>query len=495
VSCDPRTSQALIDALFQAESMGLCLFGEDWRVTQLEGSATVWAPPAGASIDESVLFVGMLDALAELKTSGGAFLISGVSIGSDDSRALDVRVLWVADIGLFAAVSHSATERNQLQYEVSQVARDNRLLEQKIRAQQEKIAEQAALMRLFIRHTPAAVAMLDGNLELMMLSQRWIEAFGDPSLGDDPEVAGSPLRLPNIDAALRLAMDTGVTTSRVEKIPQRGVTRWMRWEQTPWRRADHSVGGTILFIEDVSDRMRATADLRAQSNELDRLNASVRLFGRGVAHNMREPLRRIESATKALAAAPLDGAHRERFAALEAGVADMNVMMDAMQRQLDLRETQLRTTAFDLAEAVEAAAGELREEILSSSARVVLGPTLSVVADRALVTRAVRGLIENALRYGGDAPTISISCQDEDGMVAISVADDGPGLPRHLHARAFEPFSRLDNARGVRGGGMGLAECRKIAELHGGTIAIDPDYDVGLRVLVNLPQNPSPKRA
>ena len=209
MTCDSRTSQALIDALFTSGSMGLCLFDREGTVLSVEGSASIWAPPVGASIEEGALFVGMREAFDALSKSGESMLLSGVSIGSGDGRALDVRVLWVEPLSQFAAISSTATERNQLQLQVSQFIRDNRLLEEQVARQREKIAEQAALMALFIRHVPAAMAMVDSNLEPMMLSQRWIEEFGDTSLEGDPDVFGSPLRMPNIEAALRLAMDTG----------------------------------------------------------------------------------------------------------------------------------------------------------------------------------------------------------------------------------------------------------------------------------------------
>jgi signal transduction histidine kinase len=69
----------------------------------------------------------------------------------------------------------------------------------------------------------------------------------------------------------------------------------------------------------------------------------------------------------------------------------------------------------------------------------------------------------------------------------LSVADDGPGIPAGQHQRAFERFTRLDEARTTGGTGLGLAITREIIQRHHGTIAIDPDHHPGTRFVVTLP--------
>ena len=71
--------------------------------------------------------------------------------------------------------------------------------------------------------------------------------------------------------------------------------------------------------------------------------------------------------------------------------------------------------------------------------------------------------------------------------LVLSVADNGPGIPAHLQAKAFDLFQRLGAAQSTPGAGVGLSMCQKIAELHGGSMAMDPDYEGGLRYLIRLP--------
>ncbi len=487
---DAEIFNALLEACFADSSMGLCVFDSCGQVRLVRGAAKLWAPQIGQPIDTSTLFVGLGETLEALRENDGSFELSGVSIGAEDARAFDLRVRWLTEIEAFAAVSTAATERNQLQLRVSQVVRDNRLLEQKILEQQGKIAEQAALMALFIRHVPAAVAMLDSKLDLMMLSQRWIEEFGDPALGDHPEVRGSPLRIPAVEDALRMAMDTGVTSSRVEKLSERGAVAWKRWEQTPWRKSDRSVGGSILFVEDVTNRIVGTTQLRATADNLRRVRDDLRLLTMALSRGLTEPLRQLQLHATALREAPrgtLDTATNQRLEALASRAEAIRDRAVSLRTFADLATHDGVFTTVELGLAIEMAVNERTEAIRRAGANVVLHPMLCVRGDIRLLTRLFGELIDNALRHAGGAPTVTFGCEEDGSGIVVSVTDDGPGIATHLRQPTFEPFAPSGEAAGGGRRGMGLALCRKIAELHGGAIVIDADYDLGLRVLLHLP--------
>jgi signal transduction histidine kinase len=76
-----------------------------------------------------------------------------------------------------------------------------------------------------------------------------------------------------------------------------------------------------------------------------------------------------------------------------------------------------------------------------------------------------------------------------DGTIAIEVADDGPGIPPALQARALEPFVKLDQARSASGAGfgLGLSIAQEIMKKHDGSIALTPNDPNGLRVRLLLP--------
>jgi signal transduction histidine kinase len=83
--------------------------------------------------------------------------------------------------------------------------------------------------------------------------------------------------------------------------------------------------------------------------------------------------------------------------------------------------------------------------------------------------------------------TVDVAMAD-GGMAALTVADDGPGIPAADTERVFDRFTRLDEARSrdAGGTGLGLPIVRELVRIHGGTVALE-DNEPGLRAVVHLP--------
>lgn len=144
----------------------------------------------------------------------------------------------------------------------------------------------------------------------------------------------------------------------------------------------------------------------------------------------------------------------------------------------------------DLGALAEDAAFKLAGDIRRSGAQLAIGPMLAVRGNCALLARMFREIIGNALRHAGQAPHIVIDCIEDDGGIVVRITDDGVGLATPLRARALEFFERIDaDPQSRTGVGMGLPDCRRIMELHGGVLALDPDWDAGLRVSLSFPRS------
>ena len=99
------------------------------------------------------------------------------------------------------------------------------------------------------------------------------------------------------------------------------------------------------------------------------------------------------------------------------------------------------------------------------------GPIPAVAADPVLLRQVVDNLLGNALKYvvPGEEPKVEVTGEATDGLVVISVADHGIGLPGGEHDRIFDEFHRA-HYRDYEGSGLGLSICRRIVSRHGGTI-------------------------
>jgi two-component system osmolarity sensor histidine kinase EnvZ len=87
------------------------------------------------------------------------------------------------------------------------------------------------------------------------------------------------------------------------------------------------------------------------------------------------------------------------------------------------------------------------------------------------VRRAIGNLIDNALRHAGEP--VEVVSYGEGGKAIVEVRDRGPGVPQGEVERLKRPFTRLDTARGGRGGaGLGLAIVERVARAHGGSLEL-----------------------
>jgi signal transduction histidine kinase len=198
-----------------------------------------------------------------------------------------------------------------------------------------------------------------------------------------------------------------------------------------------------------------------------------------VSHELRSPLARMKMALELL---PETEANRARVADLQQDLGELERLIDDVltTSRLDATGLPAHVERVALAPLFAALVDRAASDPLTASApvRVEAVEVEALDGDPALLRRALFNLIENAAKYG--RPPITLAARrTADGRVALSVTDEGEGIPEADRARAFEPFARGDAARtptprpGARGGfGLGLTLARRVAEVHGGSATL-----------------------
>ncbi|MDY0913581.1 ATP-binding protein [Rathayibacter festucae] len=261
------------------------------------------------------------------------------------------------------------------------------------------------------------------------------------------------------------------------------------------------------------DRMRAEADAVTASaldrrvaepgsgDEIDRLAQTLnRMLGRledgqerqrrfvsDASHELRSPVAALrQSAEVALA-------HPDRLdaARLATTVAEESVRMGGLIEGLLLLaradEARLAVLAapVDLDDLALREVRRLRDSGITVDASGV--SPVQAVADEALLGRALRNLVDNAVRHRGSR--LAIATRGEGATAVLVVDDDGPGIPATERERVLERFVRLDEgrARDAGGSGLGLAIVAEIAAAHGGSVAIEESPWGGARLTLRVP--------
>ena len=121
--------------------------------------------------------------------------------------------------------------------------------------------------------------------------------------------------------------------------------------------------------------------------------------------------------------------------------------------------------------------------------RIDLPPDLPrVMADRQRIVQVLNNLLSNASRYSPESGPIRVSATRDGVHVAISVSDEGEGLPPELLPNLFRKYVRVGGDRGIAGSGLGLAICKGLVEAHGGRIwAESAESGLGTRFTFTVP--------
>jgi signal transduction histidine kinase len=160
--------------------------------------------------------------------------------------------------------------------------------------------------------------------------------------------------------------------------------------------------------------------------------------------------------------------------------------MEAGVRKFNFEET-------DPAGLIASVAAEFEQHIAGTGRHIqIAGPAEAcmVDADPEALTVAVRNLVDNALKYAPESPTVWLECGVEQDRVAIRVRDHGPGIPRSERKAIFRKFVRgsAASAASVKGSGVGLAMVQHIVTLHRGDIRVTSEAGLGSTFTIFLPR-------
>jgi two-component system phosphate regulon sensor histidine kinase PhoR len=325
-----------------------------------------------------------------------------------------------------------------------------------------RLAEQArdrARMEAILAGMIEGVIVVDpyGRLQLANEAARQMLKLDALAIGR-PYV--ETIRHPAIAELLGAAL-SGRRPEALQLSPPRDATRTIIARAAP--ATAEAAYGAVLVLHDIT--------------ELRRADQIRRDFVANVSHELRTPLTAIRGYVEALA----DGVSAEdsqRFLEIIARHAQrMERLVSDLLRlaRLDAGQETLDVVSCDVHTLVHTVIADLSPALESRTQRVEVtiapgGETLR--GDPGKLHDALRNLVANASSYAPERTTIRIDARPADGRLALTVSDEGPGIPDVDLSRVFERFYRVDKsrARDPGGTGLGLAIVKHLVELHRGTI-------------------------
>jgi signal transduction histidine kinase len=200
-----------------------------------------------------------------------------------------------------------------------------------------------------------------------------------------------------------------------------------------------------------------------------------------VSHELRSPIARMKVALEFVP----QGDKRDSLA------LDLKEMENLIAVLLEREELRSRAGRLDGENVdLDAVVGEVAAAFADQGPGVefVSGGLVTIHADPALMKLLIQNLVDNAIKFSRpDSRPVVAKLETVEDQVVVRVADDGIGIPAGSEKRLFEPFVKLDRARGHGVGyGIGLNLCQRIVQLHGGTIRLRPREPRGTEAVVTL---------
>jgi signal transduction histidine kinase len=257
------------------------------------------------------------------------------------------------------------------------------------------------------------------------------------------------------------------------------------------------VGRVIVARRQAYERELRTQARELRENEelLRRSNAELEQFAYVSSHDLREPLRMVTSYLGLIERRFGDTLAAEGREFLDYAVDGAKRMDRLILDLLEYSRIGRQGVALEraaLGEAVREALHNLAPAIEESRAEVNVQPDLpQVCANHSELVRLFQNLIGNAIKYRvpDRVPGIAVLCWREGRDWVVSVRDNGIGVPPEQAERIFGVFQRLHSNQEYSGTGIGLAICRKIVQLHGGRIWLEPSEGPGCDFRFTLPMD------
>jgi len=275
-----------------------------------------------------------------------------------------------------------------------------------------------------------------------------------------------------------------------------GTYYWVHTTIVPFLDTEGKPEQYVAVRYEITERKMAEEQLRISAKKLEISNRELQDFASVAAHDLQEPLRKIQSFSDRLItrATELKPENKDYLDRIQKAAKRMATLISDL---LNYSRVTTRAQPFmpiDLNDIIKNIISDLEIRIEQTKGKVEYDDLGTIDADALQMHQLFLNLINNALKFHKPqvAPVVRVKKREIDAgkgkrLCEISVHDNGIGFDEKYLDRIFTIFQRLHGRQEYEGTGVGLAVCRKIVERHGGSISAKSVPGEGATFLVTLP--------
>ncbi|GAB4233365.1 MAG: hypothetical protein Kow0049_16750 [Stanieria sp.] len=255
-----------------------------------------------------------------------------------------------------------------------------------------------------------------------------------------------------------------------------------------------TVGDEVMaIVRDITERKQMEEDIRNALEKEKHLNELKSRFVAMTSHEFRTPLTTILSSAELLEYHGHKWSEEKKlshFQRIQGAVKHMNSLLNdvLLLGKAEAGKLELKPIALDLPKFCQELVEELQHGI--SSHQIIFNSqtqNLVVCLDEKLLRHILINLLTNAIKYSPDRDQINFDLICEAQTAIFRIRDRGIGIPLEDQDKLFDSFHRANNVGSISGTGLGLAIVKRAVDLHGGTIIVDSQIDVGTTFVVTIP--------
>ena len=251
--------------------------------------------------------------------------------------------------------------------------------------------------------------------------------------------------------------------------------------------------------EEIAERARVASEisklnmiLEQKNEDLTAANADLETFGYSVSHDLRAPLRHIQSYAALLAESldvKLSETERDHMSMIEKSVKRMGQLIDDLLSFSRIGQAEMRKSRVRMDTVVQDTLSQLQPDISGRNIQWNIHPLPEVLGDPGLLRQVVFNLVSNSAKYTRprDPAHIEIGSATQDNEVIFFFRDNGVGFDMNYVHKLFGVFHRLHSDREFEGTGIGLANVRRIIQRHGGRTWAEGKSGEGAAFFFSLP--------
>jgi len=357
------------------------------------------------------------------------------------------------------------------------------------------LREQRDFLQLVINSVPDLITVNDRTGYFHMVNERAAQIYGltpaDMVGKTDADVNHNPSEVAFFLQTDQAALDSKQVVFIAEQTIQ---GRYYQTTKIPLQNSAGQPDRLLVVSSDITERKQAEAVLQQAFQKEKELSELKSRFVSMASHEFRTPLTSILLLTETL----LFYGHKltnEQIAQRLANIREqVGHLKDITEDVLQLAHTQTRRIEIspvwlDLDALCRSIIDEFQERP-DVTQRLIYrcdDDLQAVKLDKKLMRQIVSNLLSNAIKYSLENREILVHLAYRDEMVVLEVHDEGIGILEADLIHLFQPFQRGVNVGDISGTGLGLAITKEAVELHGGTISVESQIDVGTTFTVKIP--------